>query len=159
MRTYTMSVNEFMAGGTDWKKELKNVEKALSKANKKLKKALKGNTIPMNAIVPLALAVAIQPIAPAFASGTELGTPVFAMPDVSQAITDKIMNAFQPLIGLLIGLSHPLCLTGMIIGCLFIIMNSREKGLSFITNSGLGYVLIQFMPFLMDILKEITKAL
>lgn len=153
-----MSVNEFMAGGTDWNKELKNVEKALRKAQKKLKKSLKGNTLPMHAILPLALSVAIQPMSPAFASGTEAVT-TFAMPDVSSAISDKIMSAFQPLIGLLIGISHPLCLVGMIIGCLFIIMNSREKGLSFITNSGLGYVLIQFMPFLMDILKEITKAL
>ncbi|ESU71119.1 hypothetical protein T260_15190 [Geobacillus thermopakistaniensis] len=78
---------------------------------------------------------------------------------VSGAVYDKITNAFMPLVELVKGLSYPIALVIMSGGALMIMIGNKEKGYTMIQNSAIGYILVQMMPLLMDLLVELAKAL
>ena len=78
---------------------------------------------------------------------------------INGAVTDKVVNAFEPLIELVKALSYPICLVMMLGGGLFTMVGNSERGFGMIQKAGLGYVLVQMLPILMDLLVEITKAL
>lgn len=78
---------------------------------------------------------------------------------VNGAITEKVVTAFDPLVELIKALSYPIGLTMMLSGGLFVMVGNSEKGLATIQKAGMGYVLIQMLPLLMDLLVEIAKAL
>jgi hypothetical protein len=78
---------------------------------------------------------------------------------VQGVITGKVVHAFNPLVDLVKALSYPIGLVMMLGGGLFIMIGNSEKGFGMIQRAGLGYVLIQMLPILMDLLVEIAKAL
>lgn len=78
---------------------------------------------------------------------------------IDGAITEKVVAAFNPLIELVKALSYPIGLTMMLGGGVFIMIGNSEKGIGMIQKAGLGYVLIQMLPLLMDLLVEIAKSL
>ena len=78
---------------------------------------------------------------------------------VNAVVTEKVVNAFNPLIELVQALSYPIGLTMMLGGGLFIMIGNNDRGLGMIQKAGLGYVLIQMLPLLMDLLVEIAKSL
>jgi len=78
---------------------------------------------------------------------------------VNGAITDKVVAAFNPLIELVKALSYPIGLTMMLGGGVYIMIGNSEKGIGMIQKAGLGYILIQMLPLLMDLLVEIAKSL
>ncbi|CAH0289934.1 hypothetical protein [Peribacillus simplex] len=75
------------------------------------------------------------------------------------AVTAKVITAFNPLIELVQALSYPIGLTMMLGGGLFVMIGNSERGLGMIQKAGVGYVLIQMLPLLMDLLVEIAKSL
>jgi len=77
---------------------------------------------------------------------------------VEGIVTEKIVNAFEPLIDMVQGLSYPVGLVMMLGGGLFVMIGLQEKGFSMIQRAGMGYILIQMLPILMDLLVEIAKA-
>jgi len=159
-RVETMSISEFMAGSNNWRKEQKQIEKVLKNSQKRVKKILDNKGLSTSALLPV-VAVLSYPAHPAHASINNVqAVPVNVVSDaVNGVVFGKIMDAFAPLLGLLQAIAHPLCLLGMTAGCLFWMLNQKEKGLSMITNAGIGYILVQLMPFLMSMLEEITKTL
>ncbi|RFU71012.1 hypothetical protein D0469_03470 [Peribacillus saganii] len=78
---------------------------------------------------------------------------------VNGAVTAKVVAAFNPLVELVRALSYPIGLVMMLGGGIFIMIGNSEKGLAMIQKAGLGYVLIQMLPLLMDLLVEIAKSL
>lgn len=77
---------------------------------------------------------------------------------VSGAVMDKVTGAFTPVIELVRALSYPIGLVMMLGGGLFVMIGNSERGFSMIQKAGLGYVLIQMLPILMDLLVEIAKS-
>jgi hypothetical protein len=78
---------------------------------------------------------------------------------IDGAITQKVVNAFAPLIELVQALSYPIGLTVMLGGGLFVMIGNSEKGFSMIQKAGIGYIMVQLLPLLMDLLVEIAKSL
>lgn len=78
---------------------------------------------------------------------------------VDGAVTQKVVNAFAPLIELVQALSYPISLVMMLGGGLFVMIGNSERGFGMIQKAGLGYVLVQMLPLLMDLLVEIAKSL
>lgn len=78
---------------------------------------------------------------------------------IDGAIMGKVVAAFNPLIELVKALSYPIGLTMMLGGGVFIMIGNSEKGIGMIQKAGLGYVLIQMLPLLMDLLVEIAASL
>ncbi len=74
------------------------------------------------------------------------------------AVMDKVTGAFTPVIELVRALSYPIGLVMMLGGGLFVMIGNSERGLAMIQKAGLGYVLIQMLPILMDLLVEIAKS-
>jgi len=78
---------------------------------------------------------------------------------VDGAIAAKVVRAFEPLVELVRAISYPISLTMMLGGGLFVIVGNSERGFGMIQKAGLGYVLIQMLPMLLDLLVEISKSL
>lgn len=78
---------------------------------------------------------------------------------IDAAVTAKVANAFDPLIQLVQALSYPIGMVMMLGGGIFIMIGNSERGLGMIQKAGVGYILIQMLPLLMDLLVEIAKSL
>lgn len=78
---------------------------------------------------------------------------------VNGAVTAKVVHAFEPLVELVKALSYPISLVMMLGGGLFVMVGNSDRGFGMIQKAGLGYVLVQMLPLLMDLLVEIAKSL
>ncbi|WP_102271325.1 hypothetical protein [Cytobacillus massiliigabonensis] len=78
---------------------------------------------------------------------------------VNGAVTAKVVGAFAPLVELVKALSYPISLVMMLGGGLFVMVGNADRGFGMIQKAGLGYVLVQMLPLLMDLLVEIAKSL
>ncbi|MEK5109885.1 hypothetical protein MHI57_24800 [Cytobacillus sp. FSL K6-0129] len=78
---------------------------------------------------------------------------------INGAVTAKVVNAFDPIVELVKAISYPIALIMMLGGGIFVMIGNSDKGLSLIQKAGLGYVLVQMLPILMDLLVEIAKSL
>ncbi|PHA02986.1 hypothetical protein COE51_01195 [Bacillus pseudomycoides] len=74
-------------------------------------------------------------------------------------IEDKIISAFDPLIQLVQGISYPLCFLTLSCGFILIMLGQKNKGVSLLKWSCLGYIGLQFAPAIMQILVQIGKAM
>ncbi|MEK4970732.1 hypothetical protein MKX29_24310 [Cytobacillus sp. FSL R7-0696] len=128
----TMSISEFMS--RDYKKEEKRVN---------WKTVAKVTTIAGVAVISLGF-----------------GDVSFAAAGaINGAVTAKVVNAFDPIVELVKAISYPIALIMMLGGGIFVMIGNSDKGLSLIQKAGLGYVLVQMLPILMDLLVEIAKSL
>lgn len=78
---------------------------------------------------------------------------------IDGAVTAKVVGAFAPLVELVKALSYPISLVMMLGGGLFVMVGNADRGFGMIQKAGLGYVLVQMLPLLMDLLVEIAKSL
>ncbi|MEK3887234.1 hypothetical protein [Bacillus sp. FSL K6-3431] len=78
---------------------------------------------------------------------------------IDGAVASKVVNAFNPLVDLVKALSYPIGLVMMLGGGLFVMVGNADRGFAMIQKAGLGYVLIQMLPILMDLLVDIAKSL
>lgn len=78
---------------------------------------------------------------------------------IDGVVTAKVVNAFSPLVELVKALSYPISLVMMLGGGLFVMIGNADRGFGMIQKAGLGYVLVQMLPLLMDLLVEIAKSL
>jgi hypothetical protein len=104
--------------------------------------------------------ISLLPLAtkPFFAS-----KPVFAAEAVpviaSDVMYDKMLHAFDPLIALVQALAYPVAMVVVLGGALFIMIGNKEKGFSMMQGAGLGYVLVQMTPLVLNILVDAMKAI
>ncbi len=91
---------------------------------------------------------------------SNFGDPTFAAAGaVNGVITQKVVNAFDPLIQLVQALSYPVAMVCMLLGGIQVMIGHSERGLSAIQKAGGGFVLVQLLPTLLDLLVQITKSL
>lgn len=122
-------------------KEFMNRGKAENKATKADK--------PPYALLPLAFAPVIS-ATPAFAQGTAT--------QVTDKMYDTMLHAFDPLITLVQALAYPVAMVVVLGGALFIMIGNKEKGFGMMQGAGLGYVLVQMTPLVLNILVDAMKA-
>jgi hypothetical protein len=75
----------------------------------------------------------------------------------ADAMFDKMLHAFDPLINLVQALAYPVAMVVVLGGALFIMIGNKEKGFSMMQGAGLGYVLVQMTPMVLNILVEAMK--
>ncbi|MCO0597351.1 hypothetical protein NGI46_07710 [Peribacillus butanolivorans] len=100
--------------------------------------------------------LAIKPIlaaTPAIAAGAVPVTAVAA----SSAMYDKMLHAFDPLITLVQALAYPVAMIVVLGGALMIMIGDKPKGFSMMSSAGLGYVLVQLTPLVLNILVDAMK--
>ncbi|MCK1985191.1 MULTISPECIES: hypothetical protein [Peribacillus] len=102
-------------------------------------------------LIPLAM----KPLfaaSPAFAAGAVTAT------QASNAMYDKMLHAFDPLIVLIQALAYPVALTVVLGGAIMIMIGDKPKGVSMMSGAGLGYVLVQMTPLVLGILVDAMKV-
>lgn len=103
------------------------------------------------------LPLAVSPLLKAqetLAAGTEAVT-VLAPTD---QMYDKMLHAFDPLIMLVQALAYPVAMVVILGGALMVMINQKEKGFGMMQTAGLGYVLVQMTPLVLNILVDAMKA-
>jgi hypothetical protein len=106
-------------------------------------------------LIPLAIAPFLK-VKAAMAATTAV--PVTAAA-ASGAMYDKMLHAFDPLITLVQALAYPVAMVVVLGGALFIMIGNKEKGFSMMQGAGLGYVLVQMTPLVLNILVEAMRAI
>lgn len=138
MKTQSMSIRQFMS--SDYTKE-----------NTKII----GNTIKR---VGISIAVPMFLAKPAFAAAPTVVT-AGATQYISAKTLEIIAHALDPLVDLMVALSFPISSIIIIGSCFFFMLGKSERAWSGIQNAGLGYILIQIMPLLLNVLKEIGGSI
>ncbi len=82
-------------------------------------------------------------------------TPVFA---ANEALYGKMVSAFDPLVTLVQALAYPIATVVVLGGALFVMVGNKEKGFTMMQSAGLGYVLVQMLPMVLEILVQAMKA-
>ncbi len=140
----SMSIGEFMSGDYKTKK----------KRNRSLRLAA-SSVFPLT-LFP-AMASANGAAVPAITYPTAI--PVGASEWMSEKALETLAHALDPLVDLMVALSFPVASVIIIGGCFFFMLGKSERAWSTIQNAGLGYVLIQIMPLLLNVLKEVGGAI
>lgn len=78
---------------------------------------------------------------------------------VSNAVMDRVIKAFEPLIQLAQALSYPLTYLAIAVGICLIIVGQKRRGLTFIKWASVGYILMQWLPSIMQILHDVGGAM
>ncbi|MEH6941546.1 hypothetical protein [Bacillus sp. JJ722] len=138
VRTQTISFGDFM--DKSYKSDVK--KKALSKTLKR---------VATSVTIPLIMAK------PTFASTTE-AVPTGATEWMGEKTLTALAHVLDPVVDVMVALSFPVA-SVIIVGSLFFFMfGNAEKAWSTIQNAGLGYVLIQVSPLILNVLKQIGDA-
>ncbi|WP_050613321.1 TrbC/VirB2 family protein [Bacillus testis] len=138
----TISFNSFMSGEYKQKKPVKK--------QRKTRKII--TRIATSAAVPLVFAK------PAFAATTGPVIQTGAAEWMGEKALQSLAHVLDPIVDVLVALSFPVA-SVIIVGALFFFMfGNAEKAWSTIQNAGLGYVLIQVSPLILNVLKQIGNA-
>lgn len=78
--------------------------------------------------------------------------------EATGAMYDKMLHAFDPLITLIQALAYPVAMVVVLGGAIMVMINQKEKGFSMMQTAGLGYVLVQMTPMVLNILVDAMKA-
>lgn len=103
-----------------------------------------------------------QPILEPVASQLPSVIPVNAFPQQTGIIADKsleiLATALDPVIQILVAISFPVASVIMVGACFWFMIGNSEKAWNTIMNAGLGYVLINLSPIILQILKQVGEA-
>lgn len=141
------TISEFMNRGREKEElhesELTAFEKAKSSAG----------IIGGLSLLPL-VAPMTEPKVALAASTTYDAIPVMA----TDAMYEKMVTAFDPLIVLVQSLAYPIATVVVLGGAIMVMVGMKEKGYSLMMSAGLGYVLVNMTPMVLNILVEAMKA-
>jgi hypothetical protein len=140
MKTQRMSIAEFMSG--DYKK---------TPRQSKVTATMLFGGLPLFVTTPL---LAVPQVSSA--AGTPEAVATIAS---SQEIYDKMMIAFEPITTLIQALAYPVASVVVLAGALFVMINQKEKGFGMMSSAGLGVILVNLMPMVLNILVDIMKGL
>lgn len=79
----------------------------------------------------------------------------FAYGDTLGGVSDRLKSIVSPIIELLAGLGYPVTYGMLITGFIMVIMGKKSKGLEIIKWACIGYIGLQFVPFILGILEMI----
>jgi hypothetical protein len=161
--TKLINFNEFMSG------EYKVKEKA-----KRQMRARKVTQLAVSAVLPIATCGAVGTIGfamKAFAatnavpvmmaapvSTTQMAVTVGAKQWMGEHALSTLAHALDPVVDILVALSFPIASVVIVGSCFLFMFGNSEKAWTGIQNAGLGYVLIQVSPVILDVLKQVGSA-
>jgi hypothetical protein len=155
-RTRGMKFSEFISG------EFKVKEKA-----KRQMRARKATQLAVSAVLPIATCGAVGTLGfamKAFAStnAVPVGAPVVievgAKEWMSEHTLSTLAHVLDPLVDIMVALSFPIASVIIVGSCFFFMFGKSEKAWDGIMKAGLGYVLIQVSPLILDVLKQVGGA-
>jgi nitrate reductase NapE component len=150
--------NEFMSG------EYKVKEK-----QKRQRRAKKVTQLAAAAVLPVATCGAVGTIGfamKAFAAtnavpvmlGAPVAVEVGAKAWAGHQALSTLAHALDPVVDILVALSFPIASVVIVGSCFLFMFGNSEKAWTGIQNAGLGYVLIQVSPVILDVLKQVGSA-
>ena len=141
------SISDFLG-----REDLRVVKRSVSRFNKKSSvKGLKAS------LVTLATgAAAISLTNTMFVSTANAAGPVTEY--MKGTAKEKIVEAFMPLVDMIQALSYPIALVMLTGGALMFMINQKDKGIGLIQNASIGYILVQLMPMMMQLLVGIGNT-
>jgi hypothetical protein len=158
-KTKVIKFTDFVSG--DYKVKEKERKKEIAKKSAK---------IALASIVPIATGGAIGTIGLAAVTATNVfaSSSVPAMAPMAVEVGAKewmgeqtlsaLAHVLDPLVDVMVALSFPVA-SVIVVGSLFYFMfGNSEKAWGLIQNAGLGYVLIQVSPLILDVLKQVGNA-
>jgi hypothetical protein len=119
------------------------------------------------AVLPLATCGAVGTLGfamKAFAatSAVPVGAPVVidvgAKAWMSEHTLSTLAHVLDPLVDIMVALSFPIASVIIVGSCFFFMFGKSEKAWDGIMKAGLGYVLIQVSPLILDVLKQVGTA-
>ncbi|WCH46357.1 hypothetical protein [Lysinibacillus sp. OF-1] len=103
-----------------------------------------------------------QPILEPIVAQIPSAIPVNTFPQQTGIIADKsleiLATALDPVVQILVAISFPVASVIMVGACFWFMIGNSEKAWNAIMNAGLGYVLINLSPIILQILKQIGEA-
>jgi hypothetical protein len=81
------------------------------------------------------------------------------MPAVASAeLSNKLMVAFSPIIDLVQSLAYPVGMVVVLGGAIMVMIGQQEKGYSMLMSAGLGIILINIAPMVLNVLISAMKS-
>lgn len=77
---------------------------------------------------------------------------------MSEQTLSTLAHVLDPLVDIMVALSFPIASVIIVGACFFFMFGQSEKGWDSIMKAGLGYVLIQVSPLILDVLKQVGNA-
>lgn len=122
-------------------------------------KALIGFGVPIaflaGGLPPIGLGRAIAgAVSPSSVAQAPVINPEDAVPamGVPSAVHAKILHAFDPLVNLIQDLAYPIAAVMIATGSIFIMVGNKEKGMQMLQHAALGYILVQLVPLMLNLL-------
>jgi hypothetical protein len=100
------------------------------------------------ATLPAAAVPAMAPVA------VEVGAKEW----MSQQTLSTLAHVLDPLVDIMVALSFPIASVIIVGSCFFFMFDKAERAWSMIMKAGLGYVLIQVSPLILNVLKQVGNA-
>lgn len=75
-----------------------------------------------------------------------------------EQVSNQIMNAFDPLTHLVQGLAYPITFLTLTVAGIHWILDNKEKAVSMMQGSAIGFIIVQMSPLLMKLLVQITAG-
>ena len=148
------SIQEFMSGPD------LDLKRAVKKLNKKIDSRHLRASVTTLATGVTAITITNKIMSNYAYAGAVEAIPVMATPSeiVKGAAKEKIIEAFMPLVDMIQALSYPIALVMLTGGALMFMINQKDKGLGLIQNASIGYILVQLMPMMMQLLVGIGNT-
>ncbi|MEC1155019.1 hypothetical protein [Cytobacillus horneckiae] len=151
----TIAFNDFVSGDYKLKDKAKRM-KAIRKTTK----------LASAAVLPLATGGAVGTLGftmQAFAATTNttmtpIAVEVTAKEWMGEQTLSTLAHVLDPVVDILVALSFPIASVVIVGACFLFMFGNSEKAWTAIQNAGLGYVLIQVSPLILDVLKQVGNA-
>jgi nitrate reductase NapE component len=153
----SISFQDFMTG--DYKRKDKE---------KRKKRISKTTKLASAALLPLATCGAVGTMGfamKAFAMTTNatvmtapLAVEVTAKEWAGAQTLSALAHVLDPVVDILVALSFPIASVVIVGSCFLFMFGNSEKAWTGIQNAGLGYVLIQVSPIIMEVLKKVGES-
>lgn len=88
-----------------------------------------------------------------------LTTSTVAYAEPLGQVSDKLRTITSPVMDLLAGMGYPITYGMLITGFIMITMGKKSKGLEIIKWAAIGYIGLQFVPFILGLLEMIGSEL
>lgn len=150
----SISFQDFMSG--DYK---------VKEKDKRKKRIAKTTKLASAALLPLAtggaigtLGFAVKAFAMVNTSPVPMTVEVTAKEWMGEQALSTLAHALDPVVDILVALSFPIASVVIVGSCFLFMFGNSEKAWTGIQNAGLGYVLIQISPVILEVLKQVGNA-
>lgn len=150
----TIKFNDFLSDG--YKTEKKNQRNVAMKIGK----------IASSSLIPIVTGGAVGTfglIASASSAFASSSVPVAVVPAgakewMGEQTLSALAHVLDPVVDILVALSFPVASVIIVGACFLFMFSNAEKAWTMIQNAGLGYVLIQVSPLILNVLKQVGNA-